>query len=97
MNDPRLSRQEGESTFDVLQKKKVMAMEHQIAVEHKKIVRAKLKECILENFENANEVCYDLRAEYAALLRDRFGGKLFPEGLEPKNRLHQKVRFPDES
>ena len=83
-----------ESSFEAFQKKKVMAMEHQVAVEYKKILRAKLKECVLQNFENANEVCYDLRIEYFNLVKDRFGGKLFPEGLEPKNRLHPTIRHP---
>jgi hypothetical protein len=69
----------------------VMNMEHSIACEHKKIVRDKLKECVLQNFENANENCYDLRVQYVTLLKDRYGGMLFPRGLEPKNRLNPAI------
>lgn len=66
----------------------VMLLEKTIAVEQKKILRQKLKECILQNFENANEQCYDLRVQYVELLKDRYGGLLFPPGYEPKNRVN---------
>jgi hypothetical protein len=69
----------------------VMNLEQSVAYEQKKIVRDKLKECILTNFENANENCYDLRVQYVALLKDRYAAMLFPPGLEPKNRMNPFV------
>jgi hypothetical protein len=69
----------------------VMVLEKTIAVEQKKILRQKLKACILQNFENANEKCYDLRVQYVELLKDRYGGLLFPPGYEPKNRVNPSL------
>lgn len=65
-----------------------MLLEKTIAVEQKKLLRQQLKECILQNFENANEKCYDLRVRYVELLKDRYDGALFPPGFEPKNRVN---------
>jgi hypothetical protein len=71
-------------------------MEHQVAVEQKKLLRQELRECILRNHENASENCLDLRLQYVALLKDRFNGMLFPAGKEPANRTQPRVSYKDE-
>jgi hypothetical protein len=80
-----------ESLMAYDQSNHVMVLEKTIAVEQKKILRHKLKECILQNFENSNEKCYDLRVQYVELLKDRYGGLLFPAGYEPKNRVNPSL------
>mmetsp|Transcript_15837 Transcript_15837/g.23839 ORF Transcript_15837/g.23839 Transcript_15837/m.23839 type:complete len:101 (+) Transcript_15837:51-353(+) len=84
------------STHSYQQSTQVLVQEYQVAVESKKLLREELRECILRNHENANENCYDLRVKYVELLKDRFGGMVFPPGLEPKNKLRPRVRAPDE-
>ena len=71
-------------------------MEHQVAVEQKKLLRHELRECILREHENASENCVELRQQYVALLKDRFNGMLFPAGKEPQNRLQARVTHGDE-
>lgn len=91
MDGPLSKLQNRESTHEFVKSNQIIVMEHQVAVEHKNIVRAKLKECILQNFENANENCYDLRLQYANMVKDRFAGMLFPAGLEPTNRVNRNL------
>jgi hypothetical protein len=75
------------STYEFMKSNQTLVMEHQIAVEHEKILRAQLRECVLREFENSKENCLELRMQYADLLNDRFYGMIFPAGMEPENRV----------
>ena len=86
--------QDRSSTYNFVKSNDTIVREHQIAAEHKKILRNELKECLAANHEIANEKCYDLRMAYVTLLQDRFEGMVFPAGFEPKVRSQPRIVTP---
>jgi hypothetical protein len=86
--------QDRSSTYNFVKSNDTIVREHQIAAEHKKILRRELKECLASNHEISNEKCYDLRVAYVNLLQDRFEGMVFPAGMEPKNRVQPRIATP---
>ncbi len=92
-----MSVQDRSSTFDFVKSNENIVKEHQIGVEAKRLLRERLKECVLQNHENANEKCLDLRLQYVELLKDRYSGFLFPKDKEPESRKRNDVIYGNEN
>ena len=73
--------------FDYNVRQEKVAREYQIAIEGMALVRERLADCVRTEHVNSFVKCKDLREKYFALCQDRYRGMLFPEELEPKNRV----------
>lgn len=75
------------SPYDYNVRQEKIVREYQIAIENMAIVRERLAECVRTEHVNSFVKCKDLREKYFALCQDRYRGMLFPEELQPKNRV----------
>ncbi len=63
--------QDHSSTYEFIKGNETISNEMHIAMANKKMIRERLKECVRENGVNANENCYELRIQFASLIKDR--------------------------